>query len=233
MIDRISQHTFLSGPIDAQSVALDLGMNRGNFSRSISARYSCRVVAVEAVAELVDARAAESVLVAAVSGRSGHTEITVDRLDTESSTILAAARSNKVNSVNVETRTVPMVGLAEIFEYFGLIRVDLMKVDIEGAELDFIEAAPDDLIRSCAQVSVEFHDKWYPELAQSTLRARQRMRRLGFWECRFTPDNRDVLFVNLTLIPLSLVQRLYVSVLLRNIAGLQRAIGVLARRFLK
>ena len=74
--------------------------------------------------------------------------------------------------------------------------IDLVKVDIEGAELPMLLETPEAILRRLEQISVEFHDFRRAELKPFVDRARQRLRALGFDELRVTLDNQDVLFIN-------------------------------------
>jgi hypothetical protein len=104
----------------------------------------------------------------------------------------------------IGTVTVPGVTLATLVDRLGLARIDLMKVDIEGAEIALFDAAPDDLLRSIAQITVEFHDFADPSRAPAVRRTLARLDRLGFAVLVMTRRfHGDVLLVNraLTRIP--------------------------------
>ncbi len=46
--ERICNHTFVPRLINADSIVLDLGANRGEFSHGIIERFGCRVVSARA-----------------------------------------------------------------------------------------------------------------------------------------------------------------------------------------
>src|ERR1700722_11395917 len=52
--ERICNHTFVPRLINADSIVLDLGANRGEFSHGIIERFGCRVVSAEPIRELCD-----------------------------------------------------------------------------------------------------------------------------------------------------------------------------------
>ena len=56
---------------------------------------------------------------------------------------------------------VPVIGFHEFLAQHGLKSVDLLKLDIEGAELELLSAltSPSNI----AQITVEFHDFMFPE----------------------------------------------------------------------
>jgi FkbM family methyltransferase len=54
---------------------------------------------------------------------------------------------------------VEAVSLATLFEREKLSRVDLLKIDIEGAEWELFEACPPDLLAGVRSISIEIHPK--------------------------------------------------------------------------
>ena len=89
-----------------------------------------------------------------------------------------------------------MVTLAEFRHRASVDHVDLLKVDIEGAEIDLFEACNDDELKEINQITVEFHDFIYPEQHNSVLQIQNRMANIGFWVISFRLDGSDALFVN-------------------------------------
>lgn len=89
-----------------------------------------------------------------------------------------------------------MVTLTELMRRTHLHRVDLVKMDIEGAEIDLFNRSSDEELQSLMQITVEFHDFIYPEQSPSVAAIRKRMESIGFWVLPFSLDNTNVLFVN-------------------------------------
>lgn len=104
-----------------------------------------------------------------------------------------------------------------------------MKVDIEGAEIDLFLKADNETLLSVRQFTIEFHDFWYPELRDGTEQVKDRMRELGLWTMRGTPNNKDVLFVHPDHQG-SGWQRLVVGAGLRNLNGAGRALNLGLRK---
>jgi hypothetical protein len=76
--------------------------------------------------------------------------------------------------------------------------VDLAKFDIEGAEVNVLQAASPSDLASCGQLTVEFHDKRPPITRRDVNRVCQRMRSEGYGIVNANwPHFDDVLFVNL------------------------------------
>jgi hypothetical protein len=82
-------------------------------------------------------------------------------------------------------------------------------------------------------VTVEFHDYWYPDLAERTSRSKERLCDLGFHMIRFTPNNKDVLFVNRQEVKISDSEWLFLKNVTRNVNFGGRALRAAARRILR
>jgi len=74
--------------------------------------------------------------------------------------------------------------------------VELLKIDIEAAEIALLLDTPAAILQRFQQITVEFHDFRDRSLGPDVRRAKERLRGLGFRELRFTLNNEDVLFVN-------------------------------------
>ncbi|MGL5840116.1 MAG: FkbM family methyltransferase [Sphingorhabdus sp.] len=234
-LERISQHIFLPELVGADSLTIDLGGNRGEFSTLIKSRYGWNVVAVEPTPDLAKhlRGLGLNVIEAAITGIDGKTSFTFDSAKELSGSVLGieivGALLNDESARQIIE--VPSMAFSTLLKSQGK-RVDLVKVDIEGAELDMFEQASDEDLLSVRQFTVEFHDYWYPELSNRTKKVSNRLTSLGFWMLRSGPNNKDVLFVHPDFRP-SLIKRAYIGLWLRNIYGLGRAIRVAWCRLLR
>ncbi|HYE61173.1 MAG TPA: FkbM family methyltransferase [Phycisphaerales bacterium] len=214
-------HTFLPAPIGPGSLVVDLGANTGDFSRQVRARYGCRVCAVEANPDLVPkVRAIEGVEVihAAAVGRRGPIEFRL------SDDILASSVCDlRPGVANGRVVTVEGLTLPDILARFGLAlsptgqRLDLLKVDIEGAEVGLIMNAPDELLRSIDQITLEFHDFCGLNTADEIVQVCRRLKSLGFDGFRFGIDNTNWLFARRGLKGVGALRRWYATQLIRNV----------------
>jgi FkbM family methyltransferase len=232
-IDRLSQHSFVASALAPGARVLDLGANRGAFSLAVLAAYPVEVVALEpvhALSRTIPAQPGLTVLNAAVARETGTCAVAEDHADPLSSSVVGAVNEAKKNGpTQVHLADVPAFTLPDLLAHIGWDTVDLVKMDVEGAELDVLESAPSEVLVRCGQITIEFHDFWYPALQARTEACCRRMRSLGFWECRFTPNTKDVLFVNPTRVPLSGLERAYIRVVRRNIMGAGRALRLVGR----
>lgn len=236
MIDRLSQHAFLSGPLHPASVVWDLGANQGEFCLAVSRKYGCKVIAAEPVPELAAALSGKSKLVTvlqhAIGGADGTVTFDYDLTKNKTGSMMGLdvvggllSKASTLKRVSVQ-----MWSLETMFIKCGAQRVDLLKLDIEGAELDLLLKTPGEVLQRCDQITIEFHDYWYPDLRKRTEEAKARLRSLGFHMIRFTPNNKDVLFVNLRTLPMSAVRKFWVGMVLRNVYGFGRMLSIWGRK---
>ena len=91
----------------------------------------------------------------------------------------------------------PPVEFATVIRDLGG-RVDLVKFDIEGAEVDVLKGARASDLASCGQLTVEFHDRRPPLTRGDVDDVCRRMSAEGYLIVKPNwPNFDDVLFVNL------------------------------------
>jgi len=187
-------HLFLDlvGP---DSVALDLGAYEGEFARELSDRTGAKVVAVEANPMMCEKMS--------VSDRVAKVNLAVgDHEGTQSLFVGGNPLGSSVYSAHpysgADAIDIPATTLERLISDHCGGRLDLLKVNIEGAEIPMLAAASDALLQGIGQITIQFHD-FIPELDQveDVRQAKQRLRDLGFGEILFKTPNKDVLFVNL------------------------------------
>jgi FkbM family methyltransferase len=214
----ICGHTFLTRIISPQSVVADLGANRGAFSHALIDRFGCHVFGAEPVTELRENIAKSNRLVllpVALGGENAPLKLNV--FHGRCASMLGQIEQGET----ADEETVDMVTLAEFRRRIEGQRIDLLKVDIEGAEISLFDSAPDDLLRGIDQITVEFHDFLYPELRDSVERIKRRLGAIGFWKIPFSLDNTDVLFVNKSA-AVTTAEIVYVSSVVKYGRGIKR-----------
>ncbi len=195
-IIEIEQHYLVSTRLGPDSVVVDLGANRGRFTRQVQELFNCRVVAIEPeesnFAAILPGKKIVKVR-AAVSGHCGTISLNVSDESTAHSIIATDDTTSKHRNQHV-----PLYDYNALVRAAGLDRIDLLKVDIEGCEWDFFDAMSDAQLRAIGQITVEFHD-FLPAFRETnrTWPVYQRLARLGF-RCIEDPLYRsyNVLFVN-------------------------------------
>lgn len=78
--------------------------------------------------------------------------------------------------------------------------IDLLKVDIEGAELELFDSLMEKNLNFIKQVTVEFHDFLWPEMHGRVEAIKRKMISNGYYCIQFSLDNSNVLFVRKELI---------------------------------
>jgi FkbM family methyltransferase len=127
---------------------------------------------------------------AALGATSGRLQFFESRRDVSGS-LLATHRN--IASGDVDAYDVPVVTIDDLVEHVGG-RIDVLKMDIEGAEFEVIDHASSGALRHVGQLLVEFHDITVPEFTRRDReRAIQRLRDNGFDAVEY--NGRDVLFV--------------------------------------
>lgn len=227
-LDRVCEHTFVSSLLGPSSIVVDLGANVGRFAHTLISRTGCRVIATEPVPALRAEIAPSSRLFlfgVALGGSDGFALI--DLAPGSCPHVVAHAPGRSAMTQQVE-----MVTLDTFLKRAGATRVDLLKVDIEGAELDMFESSPAATLLAIPQITVEFHD--FIDTSMRTKmrveRAKRHLMQLGFTLVAFSRDNTDLLFLNKSLIKLSALEVVRLSYLTRNVRGIRRVVRRFASR---
>jgi FkbM family methyltransferase len=209
-LDRSEGHSFL--PLPREGVVLDLGYNLGRFAAHVSNDYAARVLALEPDRGLDCQPANASIEVRQVALGDGSPTSLAFNENADASTVFVGRRSAVVETVRLETL------LQE------LDRVDLVKLDVEGAEVSALMSVDAAELARVSQLTVEFHDFLEPALGPSVATAKARLRDEGFYELRLSRDNSNVLYVNAERVPLSRATRAWLIVRYRYLSGALRVL---------
>jgi FkbM family methyltransferase len=206
-------HTISPRWLNAQSHVLDLGANEGSFSEQIAARFGCRCYAVEpnpALFESIRPGPRISRHNLAIAPTEARLPMYISS-NPEGSSLYPLPWESSASRIEVEG-----VSLEGFIASNGIPRVDLLKVDIEGAEIAMFDSASDQALRSMAQISVEFH-AWTKQVSLEDLsRVISRLEKLGFFHISFSRRwAADSLFLNRGVLPISSLQYGYMKYLAR------------------
>jgi FkbM family methyltransferase len=198
-IEVVETHTILSDIVSPGSIVVDCGANVGRFSLEMIKRFGCLCYAIEAAPDTFSKIPTMANLHRynfALCATNKHVMMSIDE-DITRSTIIAGSKENKVA---VQGRH---FGEFLAHEVAGKT-VDLVKMDIEGAELEVIASLDDDLIKRVGQWTIEFHDFMGMMSASDVERCVERIAGLGFYELFWSKhrSNADVLLVNKNRFPL-------------------------------
>jgi len=221
-ISRIEGHTFFSNLLTGDSIVFDLGANKGGFSYELSRQIGCSIVAVEPTPDLavqISLRAEATVVTAAISTSVGTAAFIVDRGNSEASRMqMGAQQAHSHETIAVETTT--LEALFQDREY-----IDLVKMDIEGAEVDVIVAAAEDLLLRIGQLSIEFHDfdQTSGVTASGVNKVVDKLTKIGFSKLKFSYwTNGDVLFINRRLMRIGVIRRNFLFISAVVLPGILR-----------
>ncbi len=212
--ERVAEHSFVPAWIKPGATVVDLGMNRGRFAETVRGRFGCRVLGVEPDPELAASNASRGLECrhAAIAPEAGEVRFRVDHADRTASRIAdtdeGSARPGGEDGARYHT--VPCLPLHRFLAEAGLAGaspLQLLKMDIEGAELALFEREPAETLARFEQISVEFHaflDAAQGPRVEAILGA---MAARGFHWVDFSLCRMDVLFINEQLRPLPAIAR--------------------------
>jgi FkbM family methyltransferase len=188
------------GILGSDSGVVDVGLGEDvSFTQDLIARYGCVVHGFDPTPRALHYVGAlnEPKLVvheAAVAGRGGTATFYLPNDSAHVSGSLA-----KAPHVGQRALEVRLVTLADVMSLIGRDRIDLLKVDIEGAEYDLIaDTAFAEHAQRISCLCIEFHHRWANVGKHATLDAVRRLHECGFacvWKSRTT--NEEFTFLNL------------------------------------
>ncbi|MEQ9371475.1 MAG: FkbM family methyltransferase [Coleofasciculus chthonoplastes F3-SA18-01] len=219
MIETIEDHTIHTRFLSSNSRVLDLGANRGSFSQAMITRFGCQCVAVEPNPKLFEKIEPHELLKKynlAIAHFSGSVNFNVSEVSVSSSIVYRSKLHSK-------TITVSCKPLEEFVVELGWTGVDLIKMDIEGAEINVFHECSDSFLKSIGQITVEFHDHNGTVSKYEVKELIKRFESLGF-RCysKYLGCYYDTLFINQSLCPISIGEYLWIRHIIRNQQGLQR-----------
>jgi FkbM family methyltransferase len=205
--ERVRQHSFIDC-FDEKSVVLDLGANKGAFSRKLMKNWNfSKLILVEGNPNLVrkmrilfrDKKNVDVINALIGSKAKKHVKFYISNNSVASSVNKNFSgiwwwRFMGLKKIRKEI-SVEMITLSDIFKMFHLKKIDLVKIDIEGSEWELLDNFSEKDFRRVDQVAVEFHDFINKEFKILTERAIKKLQNLGYLVYRYKPkSNYDVLF---------------------------------------
>jgi FkbM family methyltransferase len=218
----IRGHTIDANLLDETSIVIDLGAHLGEFSSELSDRFGCSCYLVEAspflYSQIQESRLKKKFNLAATDHDGPITFHISD--NPESSSI-----SRRPGTVPQQTVTVDGCTLETFMRSNQLTSVDLLKVDIEGAEIELFQSLSDNTLKRIKQITIEFHD-FIKEIrcAEAVEGIANRLTSLGFVCVVFSWSNKsDTLFLNKKISGVSTLRYLFVKYVTKYVMGLRRA----------
>ncbi len=217
----IHWHTVVPSLLIPDSHVLDLGANVGHFSLDIAHGFDCISHAVEPdpgilahipshprikkYGYVIAARQAPVVLHRGID-RLGATIVDSPYPRSDGSKV-------KVDGID----------LATFIEQHVSGPISLIKMDIEGAEVEVLDSLTDELLASIPQISVEFHDFCGLTPVNTVRRIATRLQTLDFFYLRMSGvGHQDTLFVNRRQAAFGQSDYTVTRFLVRNVRGIRR-----------
>lgn len=200
----INDHTIHLPSLGRDAVILDLGCNRGAFSAGLRRICAGRFYLIEANPELrgqLESEGWQGVFPCAVSHEAGTLQFN-RALNDEGSSLLPLAPDSPYGCTFRDSVEVPARTLQSLVSEIGASRIDLVKMDVEGAEVTILEQLAVSELAAIGQFSVEFHCEpifrfGLTERVEAVIR---RLEGAGFLCLDFSSEvgwvRRDVLFLN-------------------------------------
>lgn len=193
-IEHIIDHSILPDIIrPSGAVVLDCGGNRGDFAKWATDRFGATVYSFEAdphLAAQFPKRHGIHSFNLAISGSDGR--MTLRRAHDRCTSGVFNTHAAQDDCFEVPCRSLESVCTEQ-----HIAHVDLLKLDIEGAELDVLERASPEFLALVDQITCEFHDFLDPTHIPRIKAVLSRMKRLGFTVIRMSYWTfGDVIMIN-------------------------------------
>lgn len=137
--------------LNKNSVVVDLGARIGEWSDLIRQKYGCNVYCFEAIKEFSEQLKLKSYSVFnyAVVDRFGTVDLGI--FESEASVLYDGCDTNKI-------LTVDSIPASEIFNLINKNEIDLIKINVEGAEYGILNNLIDNnLVQKIKSIQVQFH----------------------------------------------------------------------------
>ncbi len=122
-----------------------------------------------------------------IASYSGNADFFLPKNENYVSASMTTKQSDKFVRVKVKT-------LGDIAKELGHTSIDILKMDIEGAEYDVI----DDILRSGIKIHqwlIEFHHRFHPEGSKITRRSIEKLRQAGFLLFHVSRNGEEFSFI--------------------------------------
>ncbi|WP_158516592.1 FkbM family methyltransferase [Scytonema hofmannii] len=215
----IRGHHFYANLIKSDSVVIDLGAHLGQFSHEVSQLFGCQCYAVEALPSL-HKKIQETHLIKKFNYAISDSNEPVQFCVTDNPEFNHIG--NWAVSAVKEKITVEGISLESFMKKCQIQSIDLLKVDIEGAEIDLFNSINDETLCKVKQLTVEFHDFVFP-IHKEVEAIKERLKSLGFACIVFSKaNNGDVLFLNKTQCYIPLWNFVYILYFSKYVRGFIR-----------
>jgi len=170
-----------SGRFNKEGVTIDIGANIGTFSM-LAAQNGSKVYAVEPEPHNLEA------LRNNISLNSFNEQITVVPLGISNfkgtAVISDTGGGSTIKDDGIYGAEIEIISLDELFALYNIENVNVLKIDVEGSEVDIILGASKETLNKCKYITMEFDIRSGNQLGAMTqkLSETHHVRTMGSWE---------------------------------------------------
>ena len=194
-----AEHTFLDDSFNDPMTFIDLGACRGEFSNEILNSYRVeKAILVEANPTNFNSLKAMPNVKLYNRAASNKENAVIEFYEDAASPYNGSMYFNYFNGIK---HSIPTISLRQIIEENNISHVDLLKVDVEGAEYDIFENVDDSILAKIGQITIEFHDFVDPSYRSRNQNIIDKLTKHGFKHTayksisyKYGSDHFDVLF---------------------------------------
>lgn len=212
-ITSLQDHTFIDSVLGPKAIILDCGGFYGGFCEAVTKRFNCTCHVLEpSPANFAHIPNLPGIIKhpLALSTANGEAEFHL------ASSPICNSLKDLPTDEHLETVRVKTTALQTFLEVQGIRHVDLLKLDIEGMEMEVLETLPLEVLQRIDQITVEFHNPFiHPQGAdgQRMNALVDRMKQAGFALIMpMRPIYFDTLFVNTSALSLRAMDLFLISV---------------------
>jgi FkbM family methyltransferase len=191
-INRFYGHSVVVDPLSETSTIIDLGANHGNFAVALADQFNCKPLCVEPdprVFPILKSNPKISALNLAISTHTGTSRLHLTE-NLECSSLVIPTTSKTIAETECQTMT-----LEALLASTGTQHVDLVKVDMEGMELEVLPSLQPEALERIDQLTVEFHESVGMGTVKQVVKTIDYLKSFGFVVVRGSFfDYSDVLF---------------------------------------
>jgi len=206
----IRGHWIYAPGLNSDSVLIDLGANLGEFSKSVNKLYDNKCYLIEPNFELFkNINDCALKLNVAITSKDGIVKFNMSKNHEASSLIFNF--ENKWG--HEDALMVEGISWKTCLNRLNLIdsKINILKIDIEGGELDLIESFTDADLKKIDQLTIEFHDWINWELHTRTISAIKKLISKGYLFFSSTPNHLwplEIVFIKREQMSLSIIQKI-------------------------